>query len=70
MGRQTPKTGYDAAYVKTLEATIEEQENEIQRLRQKLEQMNELLLNAQRTRFGQSSEKKAYVRMASNSDPW
>ena len=61
MGKQTPKTKYDTAYVKTLEATVEEQKDEILRLRQKLERMNEQLLNAQRARFGQSSEKKAYV---------
>ncbi len=30
-------------------------------LRRKLERMNELLLNAQQARFGQSSEKKKYV---------
>ena len=35
------------------------QENE--ELRRKLERMNELLLNAQRARFGQSSEKRDYV---------
>ena len=30
-------------------------------LRRKLERMNELLLNAQHARFGQSSEKQKYV---------
>ena len=30
-------------------------------MRQKLERMNELLLNAQRARFGSSSEKQDYV---------
>ena len=34
---------------------------EVKELRRKLEQMNELLLNAQRARFGQSSEKREYV---------
>ena len=61
MGKQTPKTGYDAAYVMTLEASVQELRDENERLRQKLERMNELLLNAQRVRFGQSSEKRAYV---------
>ena len=68
MEKQTPKTEYNAAYVKTLETTVQtlettvqKQEDEILRLRQKLERMNELLLNAQRARFGQSSEKRAYV---------
>ena len=61
MEKQPSKTKYDAAYVKTLEATVQQQEEEIVRLRQKLERMNELLLNAQRARFGQSSEKKTYV---------
>ncbi len=32
-----------------------------EQLRRKLERMNELLLNAQRARFGQSSEKREYV---------
>ena len=36
-------------------------ESEVNRLSQKLERMNELLLNAQRARFGQSSEKAEYV---------
>lgn len=34
---------------------------EIARLKQKLERMNELLLNAQRAQFGRSSEKRGYV---------
>lgn len=61
MGKQMPKTEYNAAYVKTLEASVQELRDENERLRQKLERMNELLLNAQRARFGQSSEKRAYV---------
>ena len=61
MGKDKPKTEYNAAYVKTLETTVQQQKDEIVRLQQKLERMNELLLNAQRARFGQSSEKKAYV---------
>ena len=61
MGKQTTNSKYDAAYVQSLESTVKEQEDEILRLRQKLERMNKLLLNAQRTRYGQSSEKSAYV---------
>lgn len=34
---------------------------ENEELRRKLERMNELLLNAQRARFGQSSERRSYV---------
>lgn len=34
---------------------------EVEALRRKLERMNELLLNAQRARYGQSSEKRDYV---------
>ena len=45
------RTGFFEGGVQNLTA-----ENE--RLRQKLEHMNELLLNAQRARFGQSSEKE------------
>lgn len=61
MGKQTLKTEYDTAYVKTLEATVQELRDENEGLRRKLERMNELFLNAQRARFGQSSEKRAYV---------
>lgn len=57
MGKQAPKS----EYVQTLEATVQELKDENLRLRQKLERMNELLLNAQRARYGQSSEKSAYV---------
>lgn len=49
------------AKIHELEQTIQAQSKEISQLREKLERMNELLLNAQRARFGQSSEKKAYV---------
>ena len=61
MEKQVLKTKYDVVYVRTLEASVQELRDENERLRQKLERMNELLLNAQRARFGQSSEKKAYV---------
>ena len=47
--------------VKKLTAINEDLTAENKRLRQKLERMNELLLNAQRDRFGQSSEKRKYV---------
>lgn len=33
MGKQTPKTGYDAAYVMTLEASVQELRDENERLR-------------------------------------
>ena len=44
-----------------LEGTVRSLTEEVENLQRKLERMNELLLNAQRARFGQSSEKKAYV---------
>ena len=44
-----------------LQTTIRQQQAEIDNLKKKLDHMNEILLNAQRARFGQSSEKKAYV---------
>ncbi len=50
-----------AAEILTLKSKIEEKDKEIAQLKQKLEHMNELLLNAQRARFGQSSEKREYV---------
>ena len=42
-------------------AENDSQKEEINNLRQKLEHMNEILLNMQRARFGQSSEKQKYV---------
>ena len=47
--------------VKNLTRTVEDLTAENKRLKQKLERMNELLLNAQRAQFGQSSEKRSYV---------
>ena len=44
-----------------LKDTVRSLTDENDALRRKLERMNELLLNAQRARFGQSSEKKVYV---------
>ena len=45
----------------TLRDTVDTLTAENKELRRKLERMNELLLNAQRARFGQSSEKRDYV---------
>ena len=47
--------------VNALEATNQSLSDENKRLREKLERMNELLLNAQRAQFGQSSEKRKFV---------
>ena len=55
------KTTYTAAEVAVLEETILKQKAEIDELKRKLEHMNEVFANAQRARFGQSSEKKNYV---------
>ena len=55
------KTTYTAAEVAVLEETIRKQETEIAELKRKLEHMNEVFANAQRARFGQSSEKETYV---------
>ena len=62
------KSTYTAAEVAMLENTIKEQQSQIQSqqtqiddLKRKLEHMNEILANAQRARFGQSSEQKSYV---------
>ena len=49
----------DKAELASLKESVQNLTAENERLRQKLEHMNELLLNAQRARFGQSSEKKA-----------
>ena len=50
-----------AAVFSRLQTENEALKKEVARLREKLERMNELLLNAQRARFGQSSEKQTYV---------
>lgn len=55
------KTTYTAAEVAVLEDTILKQKQEIEELKRKLEHMNEVFANAQRARFGQSSEQKNYV---------
>ena len=55
------KTTYSAAEVAVLEDTILKQKQEIEELKRKLEHMNEVFANAQRARFGQSSEQKSYV---------
>ena len=47
--------------LETTAAQLEKVTTENAALRRKLERMNELLLNAQQARFGQSSEKKRYV---------
>lgn len=70
-----PKGTSEKEYIRDLEAVIltqkdlisnqekqlSNQEKLISALEQKLERMNELLLNAQRDRFGQSSEKRDYI---------
>ena len=61
MAAAKSKTTYTVAEVAALENKIQQQQDEIDALKKKLDHMNEILLNAQRARFGQSSEKKTYV---------
>ena len=61
MAAKQRKTTYTAAEVAVLEETILKQKDEIDELKRKLEHMNEIFANAQRARFGQSSEKSSYV---------
>ena len=68
MSAADKKTTYTAAEVAALESTIQTQQSQIQaqqaqieELKRKLEHMNEVFANAQRARFGQSSEQKNYV---------
>lgn len=61
MAAAKSKKTYTAAEVAVLENKIQQQQDEIDALKKKLDHMNEILLNAQRSRFGQSSEKKDYV---------
>lgn len=55
------KSTYTAAEVTALKDTIAKQQEEIDQLKRKLEYINEVFANAQRARFGQSSEKNTYV---------
>ena len=50
-----------AELIHPLTQSVEALQKENAELKQKLEHMNEILANAQRARFGQSSEKKTYV---------
>ena len=59
MAAADKKTIYTAAEVAALESKIQQQQEEIEALKKKLEHMNEVFANAQRAHFGQSSEKKA-----------
>ena len=68
MSAKQKKNTYTAAEVAVLEITIQNQQSQIQaqqaeieELKRKLEHMNEVFANAQRARFGQSSEKASYV---------
>ncbi len=61
MGKETSSTRADAAVFSRLQKENAALKQENKELRRKLERMNELLLNAQRARFGQSSEKREYV---------
>ena len=61
MAAADKKTTYTAAEVAVLEDTILKQKEEMEDLKRKLEHMTEVFANAQRARFGQSSEKASYV---------
>lgn len=61
MGKETSSVQADAAVFSQLREENAALKEENKELRRKLERMNELLLNAQRARFGQSSEKQKYV---------
>ena len=61
MGKKSSSIQADATVFSQLQAENVALKKENEDSRRKLERMNELLLNAQRTRFGQSSEKRGYV---------
>ena len=61
MGKKTSSVQADTAVFSQLREENAALKQEVKELRRKLERMNELLLNAQRARFGQSSEKRSYV---------
>ena len=47
--------------IQNQQSQIQAQQAEIEELKRKLEHMNEVFANAQRARFGQSSEKASYI---------
>ena len=61
MSDESKNSTESSARICELEKVIAAQQAEITELRQKLERMNEILLNADRARFGRSSEKSEYV---------
>ena len=65
MATMQQKSTYSAAEVadmiRPLAQSVEQLQKENAELKRKLEHMNEVFANAQRARFGQSSEKKDYV---------
>ena len=61
MAAAQKKNTYTAAEVAVLESKIQEQQAQIEELKRKLDHMNEVFANAQRARFGQSSERASYV---------
>ncbi len=65
MAAENKKTTFTAAEVaellRPLNQSIQALQEENAALKKKLEHMNEIFLNAQRARFGQSSEKKSYA---------
>ena len=56
-----PRVSITQKELNTLRDSVQALTAENEELKRKLERMNELLLNAQRARFGQSSEKRDYV---------
>ena len=61
MGKKSSSMQADTVVFSQLQAENTALKKENEDLRRKLERMNELLLNAQRARFGQSSEKRGYI---------
>lgn len=61
MSAEPHKSTYTAAEVAVFEETIQKLKAENDELKRKLDHLTEIFANAQRSRFGQSSEKKAYV---------
>jgi len=56
-----PRVSISQKELNTLRDSVQTLTAENEELKRKLERLNELLLNAQRARFGQSSEKRDYV---------
>ena len=61
MANRAAQKQNNRAQIQALEDALKQKDAKIAELEQRLDRLTELLVNAQRARFGQSSEKQKYV---------